>query len=337
MFRRDLTIRVSAYQTNYCSRTRNGCHITPFLVKYCSPLAPNGFRSTTLNIYNKMAATTAENFLAFIKTAALFVTSCGLSVVANAALVTFNYSGAILSGPPLGFPADLSAPNVGTLGEIVDGSITLNTNATFDPSSNSFRLRSGGIAPIRQFSANFRGAQTASTQNFHTNPMNTVNQVNLVADFDAILGLRFERPREFVLVEATLDRLEIFSININEEQLAFETSPSSSNLELSLRGFRLHIQGLSSLFDGQDIPSDINFDSVQDLHSLYTSNFQVPGEFDGYAYLELFVEDSRNESFSIGYHLNQFSLASVSEVPVPAAAWLFGSALIGLAGIKRKK
>ena len=28
---------------------------------------------------------------------------------------------------------------------------------------------------------------------------------------------------------------------------------------------------------------------------------------------------------------------SVSEVPVPAAAWLFGSALLGLAGIKRKK
>lgn len=31
------------------------------------------------------------------------------------------------------------------------------------------------------------------------------------------------------------------------------------------------------------------------------------------------------------------SLASVSSVPIPAAAWLFGSALIGLAGIKRKK
>jgi hypothetical protein len=28
---------------------------------------------------------------------------------------------------------------------------------------------------------------------------------------------------------------------------------------------------------------------------------------------------------------------TTSEVPVPAAAWLFGSALIGLAGIKRKK
>ena len=32
-----------------------------------------------------------------------------------------------------------------------------------------------------------------------------------------------------------------------------------------------------------------------------------------------------------------FSGGSVSSIPIPAAAWLFGSALIGLAGIKRKK
>lgn len=31
------------------------------------------------------------------------------------------------------------------------------------------------------------------------------------------------------------------------------------------------------------------------------------------------------------------TLTAVSEVPVPAAAWLFGSALLGLAGIKRRK
>lgn len=30
-------------------------------------------------------------------------------------------------------------------------------------------------------------------------------------------------------------------------------------------------------------------------------------------------------------------VSSASAVPVPAAAWLFGSALIGLVGIKRKK
>jgi hypothetical protein len=34
---------------------------------------------------------------------------------------------------------------------------------------------------------------------------------------------------------------------------------------------------------------------------------------------------------------NNYMTYNVSAVPVPAAAWLFGSALIGLAGIKRKK
>ena len=32
-----------------------------------------------------------------------------------------------------------------------------------------------------------------------------------------------------------------------------------------------------------------------------------------------------------------FTVISYSEVPVPAAAWLFGSALVGLAGVKRRK
>jgi hypothetical protein len=38
----------------------------------------------------------------------------------------------------------------------------------------------------------------------------------------------------------------------------------------------------------------------------------------------------RNEAYATGY-------AEVSQVPIPAAAWLFGSALLGLAGIKRRK
>ena len=34
---------------------------------------------------------------------------------------------------------------------------------------------------------------------------------------------------------------------------------------------------------------------------------------------------------------SQLQLVEVSQVPVPAAAWLFGSALLGMAGIKRKR
>lgn len=33
----------------------------------------------------------------------------------------------------------------------------------------------------------------------------------------------------------------------------------------------------------------------------------------------------------------ELTLTAVSEVPIPAAAWLFGSALLGLVGLKRKK
>jgi hypothetical protein len=47
-------------------------------------------------------------------------------------------------------------------------------------------------------------------------------------------------------------------------------------------------------------------------------------------------QDIRSED---GLYEDQFELVSysVSQVPVPAAAWLFGSALLGLGAIKRKK
>ncbi len=37
------------------------------------------------------------------------------------------------------------------------------------------------------------------------------------------------------------------------------------------------------------------------------------------------------------YYAGEQIVAGISEVPLPAAAWFFGSALAGLAGIKRKK
>jgi hypothetical protein len=40
---------------------------------------------------------------------------------------------------------------------------------------------------------------------------------------------------------------------------------------------------------------------------------------------------------SLGYNIDQRTYAVLQPVPIPAAAWLFGSALIGLAGIARKR
>jgi hypothetical protein len=57
--------------------------------------------------------------------------------------------------------------------------------------------------------------------------------------------------------------------------------------------------------------------------------YHIDSFFD--VFTEISIDGGASWDQSIG------SSHMVSEVPVPAAAWLFGSALIGLAGIKRKK
>ncbi len=54
----------------------------------------------------------------------------------------------------------------------------------------------------------------------------------------------------------------------------------------------------------------------------------------------IFVNNSDNSGKNAGFtglRVEMAGTADVSAVPVPAAAWLFGSALMGLASIKRKK
>lgn len=48
----------------------------------------------------------------------------------------------------------------------------------------------------------------------------------------------------------------------------------------------------------------------------------------------LTIQNINNNGVNDGY---DFAFHAVSEVPLPAAAWLFGSALLGLAGVARRK
>ena len=41
--------------------------------------------------------------------------------------------------------------------------------------------------------------------------------------------------------------------------------------------------------------------------------------------------------WDVGKNHNQLYVAGINEVPIPAAAWLFGSALLGLTGLRRRK
>jgi len=94
--------------------------------------------------------------------------------------------------------------------------------------------------------------------------------------------------------------------------------------------------------DGWDIPTYLSwgaFAGEENISDWSTVTFQDLGSVDASqsSHLQVgFVEEYAN-------YINQFdgqgwqvSIASVSEVPIPAAAWLFGSALVGL-GLARRR
>ncbi|MEH6590520.1 MAG: VPLPA-CTERM sorting domain-containing protein [Halioglobus sp.] len=65
------------------------------------------------------------------------------------------------------------------------------------------------------------------------------------------------------------------------------------------------------------------------LYGELSNNAVTP--FDGVSLDRLEIELTGNKAISFD------NIALTSAVPVPAAAWLFGSALLGLVGVKRKK
>ena len=57
----------------------------------------------------------------------------------------------------------------------------------------------------------------------------------------------------------------------------------------------------------------------------------------GFSFTQTFITEGEWQAIC-GVHGSSMSTnIAVSAVPVPAAAWLFGSALVGLAGVKRKR
>lgn len=77
--------------------------------------------------------------------------------------------------------------------------------------------------------------------------------------------------------------------------------------------------------------------------------FGESNNFWGYQFFSIFAESEKykgNDEYQIrklgawnvqGNQLTFTAEVAVNEVPVPAAAWLFGSALVGLAGLRRRK
>ncbi len=110
--------------------------------------------------------------------------------------------------------------------------------------------------------------------------------------------------------DTTISTIQFSKINVT-------TNPSSSFIFPDYNGT---FDGLS--FSGNQLVSLLG------IYNTYS------GTFDG---TNLNIAGVFNDPYYDGYTYNYDISATVSSVPVPAAAWLFGSGLLGLVGIAKRK
>lgn len=116
------------------------------------------------------------------------------------------------------------------------------------------------------------------------------------------------------------------NITANETlKLAFDTTVSLDGL-----GF---VNGEHYTNFTGDFQLRINEDDSL-LYTLNLAQFPVLSNFVGHTFEFISLADPKNKMNETEFYINTLT---VSTVPVPAAAWLFGSALLGFFGFKRRR
>jgi len=130
----------------------------------------------------------------------------------------------------------------------------------------------------------------------------------------------------------------------------FDFEESSNDIRLNVNGVS-YIVGAKDWFDAPSTGT-FNMDKVindvilddnyydDDAGFFTVSSFDISGT-EGVdweiAFSFLLIDDSKDTTLTGSGCIGSTCPPSASEVPVPAAAWLFGSAILGLAGVRRKQ
>lgn len=134
---------------------------------------------------------------------------------------------------------------------------------------------------------------------------------------------------ELIIIDLVLQQDQTFELSAHNIYLQ-DVPALTSSIALSL------IVN-NNLTISEDYDAVINTSGIIDL-GLWSIDDPSPTLFG-----DVFIRSLSFEGNNIDLTLNAsnnlyvYNSISVSQVPVPAAAWLFGSALVGLAGIKRRK
>lgn len=91
------------------------------------------------------------------------------------------------------------------------------------------------------------------------------------------------------------------------------------------------------ILDLTSVVAGLYLDYTVSVSGLGMTPDQIMPDFTTFSSGEILVDMSPlGAGLQVAATLNSIDITAIPAVPVPAAAWLFGSALIGLAGIKRR-
>ena len=125
---------------------------------------------------------------------------------------------------------------------------------------------------------------------------------------------------------------------VTDGVLSFNTGTQNLNIQGSVAGLGISSQTLltgtmDEFFYGYSNGNTLNFFSASGSSVLSTDLLSAIGlSGTGFEYLAYNIESNE-----LGQVINTGVVNTTSVVPLPAAAWLFGSAILGLLGIARRK
>ena len=258
----------------------------------------------TQNIYgpkSRMRATPSALLLALSL-------SLGGAAGASAATIVL-YDGALG-----GLPSDQGMVFSGSVTPTTSGGVT-NLNST---GSNAEQAGFGALRPLELdaslgYSLEFTAEILAESHS--GNPVRAGFSVIMVgADPTASIEIGFQDGRVFAQNDAPL----------------FGDPPADSNPGFNPVGLGFVDYSLAVLGDSYTLLA--NGAAVLDGELRNYSAFGFPYSFPG----TIFLGDNTGSAMA-NVNLSRVALVSPSEVPLPAAAWLLGSALLGLGVVKRRK
>ncbi len=157
-----------------------------------------------------------------------------------------------------------------------------------------------------------------------------------------VTGLMVTSAQAATVTDATLySAISVNDSYIYNFDLGNVNEAGTSSLDVRLGGWNGLVPSSGPYMSGDVIVNGVAVGTFDIYNAYYSTSFPtdtynttsfLQDGINTFEFSPTFVAPDYNE-----YAISDFSLSYVSAVPVPAAAWLFGSGLLGLVGVAHRK